>query len=354
MGEIVMKVKMVQVGITTRCNSQCHFCFREELKRAGRKEGPVDMPVEVFKKILSNKDVCDIQLCCNRGESIFHPQIDTIIDMIKGSDCRFEMNTNGDRFDPDWWYNLGKKMTGGDQIVFALDGLKEAHEYYRGTKWMRVINNMKAFINGGGRSIWQLIAFEHNQKQIEIIEALSRRIGCAETWIINSRKYNDRYRRPTQKFNKTKEDILRDEEPNSIKCRFLYGERVYIGVDGQVWPCCFTRCHFGFKEKIYPENPVTDAVKEESDYINVANTPLNEIAEKSNLFKTVFFHMNNRSVPYIEAHGWEPSLDEEVMFNNPNKDGLMRHPRLMVNFACQLYCGDNPKIDNKNRRRVEN
>ena len=349
-----MNVSMVQVGITTRCNSHCHFCFREELKRAGRKEGSVDMPVEVFKKILSNKDVCDVQLCCNRGEAIFHPQIDIIIDMIKESDCRFEMNTNGDRFDSDWWHNLGKKMTEGDQIIFAIDGLKEAHEFYRGTKWMRVINNMKAFINGGGRSIWQMIAFEHNERQIEVLKVLSKKLGCAETWIINSRKYNEKYRRPTEKFNKTKEDILRDEEPDGINCRFFHGKRVYIGVDGEVWPCCFTRCHFGFKERAYPHNPVTNSVKEQRDYINVANTPLNEIVEKSKLFKTVFAHMNDSSVPYIKTHGLKSSPDEEIMYKNPNEDCLMRHPRLMVNFACQLYCGNNPKLDTKNRRRVEN
>jgi sulfatase maturation enzyme AslB (radical SAM superfamily) len=71
--------------------------------------------------------------------------------MIKGCGSRFEMNTNGGRFDTNWWYDLGQKMTEEeDQVIFAIDGLKNAHEYYRETNWMQVIRNMKAFIAGGG------------------------------------------------------------------------------------------------------------------------------------------------------------------------------------------------------------
>ncbi len=160
------KVEFVQLGLTTRCNSQCYFCFREELKRAGRTEGIVDFPVEGVKKIL-DQEIKDIQLCCNRGEAIFHPEIDTIIDMIKSSGSRFEMNTNGDRFDPNWWYDLGQKMTEEDQIIFAIDGLKNTHEKYRNTNWVRIIRNLKAFIQGGGNAVWQMILFKHNEHQVD-------------------------------------------------------------------------------------------------------------------------------------------------------------------------------------------
>lgn len=348
-----MSVQMVQVGITTRCNSDCYFCFREELKRAGRKEGPADMPLSTFKKILENEDLRDVQLCCNRGEAIFHPEIDVFINMIKEHGYRFEMNTNGDRFEPNWWYDLGKKMTRGDQIIFALDGLKTTHEYYRKTRWSKVFKNMKAFIDGGGHAIWQMILYKHNEHQVKMIKNLSKSVGCTETWIINSRQYNEKYQKPVGKFGKTKEDILLENIPSKINCRFFYGERVYIGVDGQVWPCCFTRCHFGFKERAYAGNPVTEAVKEQIDYINAANTPLNEIVEKSKLFKTVFGHMNDSSIPFIETIDLVHP-DKPVMYRNPKEGCLARHPRLMVNFACQLYCGGNIELDTKNRRRTKN
>jgi MoaA/NifB/PqqE/SkfB family radical SAM enzyme len=348
-----MKVMAVQVGLTTRCNSNCFFCFREELKRAGRKEGNIDFPIEGIEKIIQ-QDIKDIQLCCNRGEAIFHPEIDTIINMIKSSGSRFEMNTNGSRFNSNWWYDLGQKMTEGDQVIFALDGLKNTHEYYRNTSWLKVIENLKAFIAGGGTAIWQMILFEHNEWQREIVENLSKSLGCTETWIINSRYYNSKYRKPKKEYGKTKEDILLEDKPKNIICRFHMGERVYIDVNGGVWPCCFMRCHFGFKERSYPNSSVRRLFKEQEKFHNVLNTPLDEIVEKSKMFKHVFDHMNDESVPHDDDldRSFFVNINKPVMYRNPYNGCLARHPGTMVNFACQLYCNDT--IDNGNRRIIEN
>jgi MoaA/NifB/PqqE/SkfB family radical SAM enzyme len=346
-----MKVEMVQVGITTRCNSHCYFCFREELKRAGREEARYDLPKEAIQNII-DQDIRDIHLCGNRGEAIFHPDIDEIIDMIKGCGSRFEMNTNGSRFDTNWWYNLGQKMTRGDQVIFAIDGLQKTHEYYRNTSWMKVMENLKAFIAGGGKAIWQTIVFKHNEDQIKYIKAISKAVGCAETWVINSRFYNKKYQRPTKEYNKTKEDILIEKNQKMhIDCRFFKGKRIYIGVDGSVWPCCFMRCHFGFKERAYPGNTVTKLFKDEYDFNNVMNTPLDDIVNNSKMFRRVFDNMNNDTYKYDpDFNGsFEVDIDNPVMYRNPSEERLLRHPRTMVNFACQLYC--NTEIEGKNRRK---
>jgi MoaA/NifB/PqqE/SkfB family radical SAM enzyme len=350
-----LKVKAVQIGLTTKCNSNCYFCFREELKRAGRKEEVVDFPTKGIE-IIIDQGIRDIQLCCNRGEAIFHPDIDNIIDMIKSSGSRFEMNTNGGRFDTNWWYDLGKKMTPGDQVIFALDGLKKTHEYYRKTSWEKVFENMKAFIKGGGTAIWQMILFKHNEHQLNLIKSLAKAIGCKETWIINSRFYNKKFKKPIKEFNKTKEDILISEGiTNKIKCRFGMGERLYIGVDGSVWPCCFMRCHFGFKERAYPENTITKLYKKEFDFINVMNTSLDEIVDKSKMFNRIFDNIHNcNGIKYDPEHegSLDVDIDRPLMYKNPNEGCLIRHPRYMINFACQLYC--NTKIEDGNRRYIKN
>ena len=261
--------------------------------------------------------------------------------MIKSSGSRFEMNTNGDLFGPKTWYDLGQKMTEGDQVIFALDGLKNTHEKYRNTNWVNVIKNMKAFIEGGGNAIWQMILFRHNEHQIDIVKNLSKSIGCKETWIINSRYYNETYRRPSKGYNKTKEDILKTQLPENIECRFFYGKRVYIDVYGKVWPCCYLKCHFGFEERAYPNNPMTELYEREKDVIDVMNTPLNDII-KSKLFKFAFNHM------------YDSSIHIEELKPHPKEGCLMKHPEYMINFACQLYCGRNDEIDSKNRRNIVN
>lgn len=348
-----MKVEMVQVGLTTRCNSHCYFCFREELERAGRSTEKIDLPKEAIRKII-DQGIRDIHLCGNRGEAIFHPDIEEIIDMIKNSGSRFEMNTNGSRFKSDWWYQLGQRMTPGDQVIFALDGLKNAHEQYRNTSWMKVMENLKAFISGGGRAIWQMIVFKHNEDQVKLVKGLSKAIGCAETWIINSRFYNKKYQRPTKEFDKTKEDILIEGSKKIIKCKFFNGKRVYIGVDGSVWPCCFMRCHFGFKERAYPGNSVTKLFKEQYDFNNIMNTSLDDIVNNSKMFDRVYSNMHNNTYKYDpEFNGsFEVDIDKPVLYKNPNSECLVRHPRTMVNFACQLYCGETEDMS-KNRRHIK-
>jgi hypothetical protein len=327
------------------------------LKRAGRKEGIIDLPFEAIEKIL-DQGIRDIQLCGNRGEAIFHPRINDIIDLIKSSGSRFEMNTNGGRFDTNWWYNLGQKMTDGDQVIFAIDGLKTSHEFYRNTKWMDVIKNMRSFIDGGGDAIWQMVLFRHNEKEVNLIKKLSKEIGCIHTWIINSRVYNNKYKKPIKEFNKTKEDILLTEgfsNPENIDCRFGKGKRVYIGIDGSVWPCCFSRCHYGFKERAYKGNRVTEAYKDEYDFVNVMNTPLDKIVKESKLFKTMFGNMyNTNGIGFDPEHDYMISRDTDkpIIYKNPNKDAMARHPRYMVNFPCQVYC--NTTIDGRNRRDIEN
>jgi MoaA/NifB/PqqE/SkfB family radical SAM enzyme len=287
-------VKAAQVGITTKCNSSCAFCHRILLEQVyGFIDRNSDMKIDVMKKIVANKDLEEVQLCGNRGEAIFHPEFEKIISLIKQEGKRLTLNTNGDKFDSSWWYNFGKESGENDLVIFALDGLKTAHEKYRKTNFINVLSNMKAFIKGGGTANWQMILFKHNESQVNLIKKISKDIGCKETWIINSRMYNTNYEKPTKIFNKTKGDIFeKNPNPKQISCMFLNGGRVYIGTNGEVWPCCYTKCHFGF-EAMWPDNKYITIAKKEKEFINAENTSLDQIVKESNLFKTITTEMNS-------------------------------------------------------------
>lgn len=316
-----MSVEMAQIGITTKCNSHCYFCMKEEFKRDYNFTENIDLPIEGIKTII-DQGIKDIHLCGNRGESLFHPNINEIIDLIKSNGCKFEMNTNGGRFDTNWWYDLGQKMEEHDEVVFALDGLKDSHEYYRDTKWIQVYNNMKAFIKGGGNAIWQMIVFKHNENQINLVKDIAKSIGCRNTWIINSRNYNKKYQRPTRTYKKTKTDIFNTSTGNhNIKCKFFNGKRVYIDVHGKVWPCCYTKCHFGF-DTSYNQNSSIRKLGKEEKY-NIFNASLDEIVTNSNLFKRIFETMY---LPFDNSKG-----------------------NYIINYACHLHCNDSDEMG-KNRR----
>jgi len=286
-------VKAVQVGITTRCNSSCAFCMRILLEQQYNFiDRRSDMKIDIMKNIVANKDLKEIQLCGNRGEAIFHPEFEKIISLIKQEGKILTLNTNGDKFDSSWWYNFGKESGKNDLVVFALDGLKKAHETYRQTNFINVFTNMRAFIDGGGKAVWQMILFKHNESQVNLIKKISKDVGCKETWIIKSRTYNNIYKKPTKIFNKTKGQIFYDSPPKTINCMFHSDERVYIGTNGEVWPCCYTKQHFGF-EAIGPDNKYLTIAKKEKEFINAKNTSLDQIVKESKLFKTITTEMNS-------------------------------------------------------------
>jgi len=324
-----MSVEIVQIGLTNRCNSDCFFCFRKELEAYGGDKKKIDLSFDLIEKVVNTETVKEIQLCSNTGEVLFHPDVEKIIDLIKSKNLILSINTNGSRFSYEWWFDLGKKMMGEGQIIFALDGFKYEHEFYRRTNWDDVMNNMKAFIKGGGHAIWQMILFKHNQHQISSVKTMAKIIGCEEVWIINSRTYNEKYERPTTDFNKTKLEMVAEKFLKNIniiiECEFLYGRRVYLATDGQVWPCCHSRCHFGFDERSSPTHPMTIKRKEEKDFINLKNNDLNYIVENSKLFKLMFDLIK---IPYDTTTTYSRQL----------------------NGLCLKHC--NTEIEGKNRRRI--
>ena len=135
------EVKQVQIGITTRCNSHCRFCFREELLRKHGdkmlfKDNPFDLPFDIFKNIFKETNLTDVQFCGNKGDAIFHPDFHKILDYTIDQGVFVSLSTNGSAFSKDWWYQLGKRMKG--EVTFALDGLEDTHGMYRGTSFKKV------------------------------------------------------------------------------------------------------------------------------------------------------------------------------------------------------------------------
>jgi hypothetical protein len=262
--------------------------MRRELAKHGVIDFESDIPFEIVEKICDTENVKEIQLCGNRGEILHYPFINETIELIKNKNIKLTINTNGDKFDESWWYKLGQKMRDpSNRCIFALDGVGKIHEIYRNTNFNNVFKNMVSFIKGGGHPVWQMILFQHNEHQVDFIKNLSKELGCIETWIINSRKYNDIYKKPTTLFSKTKQEILEDSTNTKVECRFFLGKRVYVSVVGDVWPCCHTRCFYGM-QPFAGRSQIYKIYQQEKDFLNLKNNSLDHIVENSQLFKHVF------------------------------------------------------------------
>jgi molybdenum cofactor biosynthesis enzyme MoaA len=313
------EVKQVQIGITTRCNSNCRFCFREELLRSKYgnkmkfKDVPFDLPFDTYKRIFKDTNLTDVQFCGNKGDAIFHPDFENIINYTIDRGVFISLATNGSNFSGGWWYNLGKRMKG--EVTFALDGLEKTHQIYRSTPFQKVYSNMLSFIEGGGFARWQYIVFKHNEYELEAAKQLSKEIGCGKFITVVSRYYDNVMEKPIS-GTITKRELhqkkIKDfyKYPNIKKhvykvfCQWRHMQRVYVGSRGTAYPCCYVSCH------IYPWYTrshcfhleglgikglgIRDLGIKEPEY-SVANNTLNEII-KLPMFAYIYDNINNLSV----------------------------------------------------------
>jgi hypothetical protein len=94
------------------------------------------------------------------------------------------MNSNGGMRRPNWWYKMGQLFSHRKNywaMTFSIDGLEDTnHLYRRNVDWNILMDNVKAFIDGGGTAIWDYLIFKHNEHQILEAQELSKKLGFSE------------------------------------------------------------------------------------------------------------------------------------------------------------------------------
>jgi len=110
---------------------------------------------------------------------MIHRALLEVVRMIKQRGIRLLISTNGGMRNAEWWHQLASLLDQDDRVLFCIDGLADTNHLYRiGVVYDRVIENLKAFNQAGGKSIWTFIVFRHNQHQVEPAEQLSKELGC--------------------------------------------------------------------------------------------------------------------------------------------------------------------------------
>jgi hypothetical protein len=218
------------------------------------KNSPCDLPFSTYKNIFKETQLTSIQFCGNKGDAIFHPEFNKILDYTIDQGVYIYLATNGSNFSKKWWYDLAKKIKG--EVVFALDGLEDTHQIYRSTSFKKVYSNMLAFIEGGGNATWQYILFKHNEHQLEKAKKLSKEIGCKQFITLISRYYDEIMQKPTS-TPATKRELHSHSKkikelykyPNikkyiyKVSCQWVSMKRVYVSSRGRAYPCCYICCY---------------------------------------------------------------------------------------------------------------
>jgi len=262
-----------QIEITTNCNAACPQCPRNVNGGEVNPHLPVvyldrqtidrAFPVELVNKLRQ------IFFCGSYGDPIVHPDfLDILRDFrSKSPTVWLYLHTNGGIRSPEWWAELAGILNGYGKIDFGIDGLADTnHLYRRNVNWNKVMANVQAFIDAGGKAQWNYIVFRHNEHQVEIAEQLSKDIGFESFLARNTGRFfnhglveemtawpapgyvleppvAEQYRnRSMIRLTELKKEYnnIRDYfDTTEIRCDALLGKKVAITGEGLVMPCNF-------------------------------------------------------------------------------------------------------------------
>jgi len=267
--DILKKVVGFEIEATTRCNAGCPGCPRydyDELDKLNSFVKIEDITIDDFKHIfhspeyMNNKSFhfCGLLGDCLSNRDIF--DIFSYITLTSGN-VNLQLSTNGSVRSTDWWNNLGelsalhqKKHRRDFTVCFAVDGHKETnHLYRRHTKFDKILENMYTYKEAGGIGRWVYIVFDHNEHEIDIAKKEANKLGFRFDLKLsyrNEANKNDGMKK-SKLYSSTKavenfKELFSNRTlstqvnfQNDITCRWTDENKLFIGANKTLWPCCF-------------------------------------------------------------------------------------------------------------------
>jgi MoaA/NifB/PqqE/SkfB family radical SAM enzyme len=268
--------------------------------------------LEKFLECPGGKKINEFLLCGDYGDSIYYPDLFKLIERFRDR-VSFRIITNGSRQTEKFWNKLAGLMTEKDCIVFSIDGLENTNHLYRiNVSYKKVIENLTAFNQAGGQSIWNYLVFEHNQHQVEEAKELALSLGCKEFGYKSTSRFVDKthtlvtqspvlgesdqilyFLKPTtyKKYQNQGYDDLNNivnqhrSYPNylanaKIDCFAKKLQNIYISAEGDVFPCGWLADRmYGYESESHSDH--TEITKMISSVgrnnINIAHSNLQDI-----------------------------------------------------------------------------
>lgn len=179
---------LVHVELSNRCNAACPLCPRY-LNHSLKVNPELDLgsvSLESFKNWFPLDFVQKSKswiFCGTNGDPMMAKDAYEILEyVVKNSNAKIQINTNGSIRDVKFWSKMGKLFAepclNSRYVVFSVDGLEDTnHIYRRNVKWDSVMKNMKSYVKSGGMAIWDFLIFKHNEHQLGEAEKLAKKMG---------------------------------------------------------------------------------------------------------------------------------------------------------------------------------
>ena len=320
--QLISNIKTVHIELTDKCQAQCPMCARNYHGGATRpfiRNG--DISLAQFKEWFPRDFLAQLDnfySCGNYGDPAFASDCLEIYAYVRECNptTRLAIHTNGGMRNAAWWAKLAQHNI---EVIFAVDGFKGKHELYRkNTKFDKVIENLRAFVDAGGNARVDSLVFSHNEHEVSDLEEYLLSIGVQSVNFVSTTRFyemteyevhdndgnveytiapaqTDRFKRtPNKSLNALVDAEVRTVaiEAATIDPKCVTEQGIYVDPYGDIFPCCWIGGDYleqPIKETLpihYLRNLSVDNTKAMLKELSVANCNSGILGYKNlNLFK---------------------------------------------------------------------
>jgi tungsten cofactor oxidoreducase radical SAM maturase len=265
-GELILlprlpDINKLYIEATTGCNLQCRTCIRNIWD-----DPQALMSKETFQNLLASVEkLTDLKriVFSGFGESLTHPSILEMIEMIRRLEIAVTIATNGLLLNPKISSELIR--LGTDRIMISIDGGKpETFTGIRGTILSQIVENIRN-LNETKRQLHSLypsigiefVALRSNVAELEQVSQLASQLNVSRILVSHVLPYTEELKdevlygyEPVPPFKTTSwpvradawimwasQDLPRMHWGADRRCRFVQDQSMVIGWDGGISPC---------------------------------------------------------------------------------------------------------------------
>ena len=191
----ISEIESIQIDHTSRCNLLCPQCARVVKGKVNPNLPMGELTVDDYKIIFPKEIIKNIKLitqCGNYGDVVASNTILDCLDWLRTNGYKGHINviTNGSARTASWWKELAKILGRHGKVTFSIDGLRDTNHLYRvNSQWDKIRQNIKTYIDAGGRARWDFLVFEHNEHQIEKAKALAQKLGFESFYVKKTSRF---------------------------------------------------------------------------------------------------------------------------------------------------------------------
>lgn len=247
------QIEELEIDLTGTCNLMCPICTRNFVHAKHMIIKNIRPFLEIKQQLDSFKGLKRLFIAGAVSEPTLYPQFFEFIKYLNFRNITFELFTNGNTHDIQWWKNLGEIVPYNSITCFTICGsTQELHAKYRiGSNLKQILDNASAYRTNNKRNDWiQTIRFEYNKTDLnsnnmyDIINKFSHHIQVDSEGI---RRLNDKIHKHDIEINPIKKRlaaikyIFNKMPPKKtaiqIQCKSFMHKKLYIDQFGNIYPC---------------------------------------------------------------------------------------------------------------------